>query len=89
VGGVPSSMMKPCMASAGALRGDPLSITMTERRERASIKAPFKPAAPPPITTTSTVSPGSVSLSYTEVRTDMSRPFVVRGPTFRALLARR
>jgi hypothetical protein len=47
--------MKPCVASAGALRGVPLSITTTERRERASISAPFKPAAPPPMTTTSTV----------------------------------
>jgi transcriptional regulator with XRE-family HTH domain len=32
----------------------PLSITRTDRRERASIRAPFSPAAPPPITTAST-----------------------------------
>jgi hypothetical protein len=55
--------MKPCMAAAGALRGVPLSITTTERRERASISAPLRPAAPPPITTTSTVLAGRSSLS--------------------------
>lgn len=49
------------MAAAGALRGVPLSITTTERRERASMSTPFRPAAPPPIT--STVSVGRVSLS--------------------------
>lgn len=77
---MPSRTMKPCMAAAGALRGVPLSITTTERRERAGISAPFSPAAPPPITTASTVSVGSASLSWWEVRADMSRPFVVRGP---------
>ncbi len=71
-GGVPSRTMNPCMASAGALRGEPLSITTTERRERASISAPFSPAAPPPITTTSTVPSGSASLAYGEVVTAMA-----------------
>ena len=58
-GGVPSWPSSPCTPSAGALRGVPLSITTTERRERASISAPFSPAAPPPITTASTVPAGS------------------------------
>jgi hypothetical protein len=82
--------MKPCMASAGALRGVPLSITTTERRERASISAAFSPAAPPPITTASTVSLGSASRAYAEVCTDISsRPFCrVRPQPIRAIYVR-
>lgn len=79
-GGVPSRTMEPCLAAAGALPGVPLSITTTERRERAGISAPFRPAAPPPITTTSMVSVGSGSLSSWKICADMSRPFVVPGP---------
>lgn len=71
-GGVPSKTMKPCTAFAGALRGEPLSITTTERRERARISAPFSPAAPPPITTASTVPSSSASLAYGEVVTSMA-----------------
>src|SRR5207249_1449313 len=71
-GGVPSKMMKLCTASAGALRGEPLSITTTERRERARISAPFSPAAPPPITTASTVRSASASLAYGGVATAMA-----------------
>ena len=47
-------------------------ITTTERRERASISAPFSPAEPPPITTASTVPSGSASLAYGEVVTAMA-----------------
>ena len=41
------------MWAAGALRGSPPSTTITDRRDRASINAPARPAAEPPITTTS------------------------------------
>src|SRR5918997_4281038 len=50
---IPSRASRPCTPAAGALRGAPASTTPTDRRERASIKAPFSPAAPPPTTTTS------------------------------------
>src|ERR1700755_3554514 len=41
------------MCPAGALRGCPASTTRTLRRDRASATAPLRPAAPPPMTTTS------------------------------------
>src|SRR6476661_3653063 len=45
---------------AGALRGSPAATTRTLRRARASTKAADRPAAPPPMTTTSNwlMSPG-------------------------------
>ena len=41
------------MCWAGALRGSPASTTATRRRARARTRAADRPAAPPPITTTS------------------------------------
>ena len=41
------------MCAAGALRGSPASTTTTRRRARARTRAADRPAAPPPITTTS------------------------------------
>ena len=52
-GGRPSRERKPCMCAAGALRGAPASTTATVRRARARTSAAERPAAPPPITTTS------------------------------------
>ena len=52
-GGVPSRAKSPCTASAGALRGAPASTTSTLRRARPSIRPALRPAAPPPMTTTS------------------------------------
>src|SRR4051794_37370296 len=45
--------MNPCTCAAGALRGAPASTTATRRRPRLSTRAAERPAAPPPITTTS------------------------------------
>ncbi len=53
---MPSPDKKPCTPAAGAFLGSPASMTTTERRDRASVRAPLKPAAPPPTTTTSYVS---------------------------------
>ena len=44
----------PVHPVGGAFRGVPSSTTSTDRRARASVTAPLSPAAPPPITTTST-----------------------------------
>src|SRR4051794_5942359 len=44
------------MCAAGALRGEPASTTTTRRRARPRTRAALRPAAPPPITTTSYVS---------------------------------
>lgn len=41
------------MCAAGALRGSPASMTMTERHCRPSCKAAARPAAEPPMTATS------------------------------------
>ncbi|GIJ28092.1 hypothetical protein Vqi01_32540 [Micromonospora qiuiae] len=46
-----------------------------QRRERASIRAPFNYAAPPPTTTTSTVSPGRVSVACAVVSGMSAYPF--------------
>lgn len=49
----PVSTQKPMHGGRRALRGSPPSITKTDRRERASVSAPLRPATPPPTTTTS------------------------------------
>lgn len=46
---MPSRERNPCTPKAGALRGSPESITITERRARARVNAPDRPAAPPPM----------------------------------------
>src|SRR5699024_2268667 len=60
-GGVPSLPSSAWMPSAGALRGAPASSTTTLRRERASMSALLRPAAPPPMTARSTRPSGSWS----------------------------
>jgi transcriptional regulator with XRE-family HTH domain len=54
------------------LRGAPASTTSTDRRDLTSISAPFSPAAPPPTTTTSYRSPGSL-ICITSAADGMSR----------------
>jgi len=72
VGLMPSRDRNPCTPAARAFRGSPASITSTERRDRASSKAPFKPAAPPPTTTTSNT---PANRSITSVSCDYFPPF--------------
>ena len=52
-GAVPSRERYPCRSAAAALRGFPASTTRTVRRARDRTRAPDRPAAPPPMTTTS------------------------------------
>src|SRR5664279_3201036 len=50
---MPSRVRNRCTPAEGELRGDPESITTTDRRARPTVAAAVNPAAPPPITATS------------------------------------